>query len=687
MKISNENEIAIDEEMSEDEYTKKIFDDFRHDYKASVTAKTEIDSLISDWNDIYYGITRNRDGEIIKHKQNKSRASMKEVAKQIEWQKPNVTEPFTSTRTPIHIKAPKSQARARQLAKWANHEFTTEFDREEFIDQVADVVLREGTCWVQTSWETKRLNVRSIIPNASMQEIMQNENDPDEIEQNPDGTFKVEYNIEEMTRNNPDSKVIRNEHAFPDPGARTEDEMRFFCILKYLTITDLEDLGMIDEDKLEHLASMVTSESREDTALGQHRNNDAQSYGYDPNYEPNDDARKYIKVIEYWGYYDIHNDGIQRPVIGYFAEDYKIDLAVEENPFPDKAIPVDRTVYSARPFSLWGNAMAFFLGDHQKAINGITRGIMDNMSLANNGQKFIGRGALDYINFKKLNNGDRYIIVNKPDMIVDGKYNNIPTSVFSTLEMIKQESKELVGVASNGMALNEGAAKNDDPQQLTMSQQRMAALVRNMSNMMRKIIKKWITMGEVFLTDQQIEDLFHGEEMVDMNAFTISSSAKVTISVATEVNRNMKLKQQNMLMQQAKVLEEELPPGTIKDMVAEMMDLFDMHEQATKLRLYKKEPSPEEQMASQMQLQKMQLEIQKLQTEIGVMEKDVEARYMNAQARMMEANANYGYKGAQTREKDAKAQAHSVDTALKPVQVENEIMKAHGQNKMKERNG
>ena len=47
----------------------------------------------------------------------------------------------------------------------------------------------------------------------------------------------------------------------------------------------------------------------------------------------------------------------------------------------------------------------------------MVRGIFDNMSLANNGQKFMQRGAVDYINFKRLNNGERYIVVNKPDAI------------------------------------------------------------------------------------------------------------------------------------------------------------------------------------------------------------------------------------------------------------------------------
>jgi len=400
------------------------------------------------------------------------------------------------------------------------------------------------------------------------------------------------------------------------------------------------------------------------------------------NYEPNDVERKHIRIVCYWGYYDLNNDGIPEPIIAYWSEKHEILLALEENPMPNKAIPFDREVYSARPFSIWGNSLAFFLGDNQRAKTGIVRGIFDNMSLANNGQKFIKKGAIDYVNFKRLNNGERYIIINKPDSIQDGSYNQIPTSVFNTLQMFTKESEDLSGVSSGGPALsNENVAKDGQQAQLTMSQQRMASMVRGLARLTNKMISKWLTMAEVFIDDEQIAQLFTQEEMMDMNVFSIAKQAKVNIRVGTEVNRNIKLQQYNMLMQQANALEGELPPGTIKDMVAEMFDLFDMHEKATEMRSFSPQPSPEQMMMQQLEMQKAQLENEKIQREIDVLSKDTEARYMNAEARMMEAQANYGYKGAQTQEKYAKAKAHEMDTALKPVTVEQDIIKNNKENK------
>ena len=674
-----DNDSIIEEELSEEERIKNIFKDLNHDFKEAKDAKSEIDDLIIEWNDLYYGVRRDKHGEIKTNSGNKSGIVMKEVAKQIEWQKPNITEPFTSSKHPIEIVDMKDEGRARVIEKWVNHEFTENFDRELFIGQAVDVMLREGTAWVQTSWETKEENERLVIPSITMDEIMKNPQEPDEITQNENGTFSVEYNNVVMTKNNPDSKVQRNEHIFPDPGARTDEELRFLAKIELMTIPDLRNIPGLDEKQIDKLESMISSEEREDTTLGVNRDSNAKEYGYDSNYEPNDVARKHIRIVCYWGYYDLNNDGIPEPIVAYWPEKYtNVRLGIEENPMPDKAIPFDRMVYSARPFSLWGNSLAFFLGDNQKAKTGMVRGIFDNMSLANNGQKFLQKGAVDYVNFKRMNNGERYIIVNKKDAIQDGSYNNIPTSVFNTLQMFTKESEDLSGVSSGGPALsNEHVGKDGQQAQLTMSQQKMASIVRNVSNLVGKMTSKWISMGEVFLTDEQIASLFNAQELVDMNVFTIARKAKVNIRVVTEINRNMKLQQYNMLMQQANTLENELPPGTIKDMVAEMFDLFDMHEKASNIRMYQHEPSEQEQMAQQLQVQKMQLENGKLQTEIQVMTKDVEARYMNAQARMMEANANYGYKQAQSAEKMAKTQGHQVDSAMKPIQVENEVKKAN----------
>jgi len=238
----------------------RAFKDLRHDFEYAKDAKTEIDDLINEWNDLYYGIKRNEHGEVVRAIKTKSSIVMKEVAKQIEWQKPNIIEPFLSTRQPISLTHPKSEKRARRLEKWANHEFTTEFDRDEFYSQATDVMLREGTVWVQSFWENKEENERIVYPRISMQELMSIPEEPTTIDENEDGTFKVEYNKKITTRNNPSSEVQRNEHIFPDPGARTDKELRFMSKIELMTMDDVKNIPGVDSNQVAKLKSRITSE-------------------------------------------------------------------------------------------------------------------------------------------------------------------------------------------------------------------------------------------------------------------------------------------------------------------------------------------------------------------------------------------------------------------------------------------
>ena len=109
-----------------------------------------------------------------------------------------------------------------------------------------------------------------------------------------------------------------------------------------------------------------------------------------------------------------------------------------------------------------------------------------------------------------------------------------------------------------------------------------------------------------------------------------------------------------------------MPPGHINALVAQMYDLFDMKDKANELRNYKPEPSEQEKIAQQMQIQKAQLELQKLQSEIQKIQSETMANSVGAQAKASDAQANAGYKASQSAEKNSKTESNQVDSALKP---------------------
>jgi hypothetical protein len=651
----------------------KAFKDLREDFNKSKKSKTEIDKLMTEWNDIYEG------KQTKKIAPNRSKLVMKEMAKQIEWQKPNMTEPFTSTSNPIRMSGP-NQSRVRIMQKYANMHFAGAFDRHDFMDQLTDVMLREGTVWVKTGWFNQEEKITREYPSVTMERILAIGEEPDEIEQNEDGTFKVKFHDIRSKKNEATADIQRNENVFPDPSARTRKEMRHIMVRRYETISSLRASGNYEESVLRRLEVEHKENQATDSALGSQRNKDDSYYGYDTAYSKAQRSSKKIAIIEYWGEYDLDDDGISEQVIAEWAERGEVNLRIEKNEMPSKEIPFQCAVYSARPFSIWGNGLGFFIGDSQEIKSGLMRGVLDNMSNANNGQTFALRGAMDYVNFKRWKNGDRHVILNKApkDAIQAGNFNNLPPAVFNVLSMVEGEIEKLSGTQAGGPALSNSQTAKDDTgdQQMTMAQQRMASSVRNISNLLSKVIKEWIVMADIFLDNEQIEAMFTDSEEQDILTFRDAGQCNVKLKVGTEVTRGIQTQQLNMLLQQSKTLGENMPPEMLNKLVAEMYELFDMYEDAEALREFKPEPSPQQQMMSQMQMQEQVLKNQKLMAEISAIGTKEQVDTMNAQSKALDAQMGALYKTAQSNEKDAKAQAHKVETALKPVQQMTEIEKA-----------
>jgi hypothetical protein len=645
------------------ERKQRIFKDLLEDWENAKNSKVTVDKEIAGWNDLYNGISKDNTGK---------KLLMKEVAKMIEAQKPNITEPFLSTTSPIKIPLAGNIATSSEIENYVNGVFMSDIDREEFINNIVDLLLREGTVWTRTGWVREEMTkeVSSIV---TMQELLSMDIEPKSIKETDDPMlFKITNDELVTVKNHPNSRVCRNENIYPDPTARQEREMNFLIEKRYVTYYDLVAMNIYDAATLRQLKIKIETGSsgyREAGTLESQRDSDNANMGSDHDMSSDNLNRKKIALMEYWGYYDLEGKGKRTSIVASWIHEYEFLLEIEETPMPSKKIPYQRAVYSPRPFGLWGNALAFYLGENQNVKNGIVRGILDNTALANNGQKFIRRGALDFVNFKRLQNKERYVIVNKPDGIEDGKHNQIPGSIFNLLEMVNMESSQMVGVDGNTISKSDIAKDNDT--RLSTAQQKMVSVVRTVSSLLGKNTKEWLSMSEVFLDDEQIIALFSNDDnpendLYDINAFRDSHKTRVAVTVGTDVSRQQELQQLNMLMQQAKVLGEQLPQGHIHALVAKMYDLFDMKEKANELRNYRPEPTEQEKIVQQMQMQEAQLNLMRIQKEIQKIDSEIIANGAKAQAVMSDSQSNAMYKNAQANEKMAKTESHQVDSALKP---------------------
>lgn len=530
----------------------------------------------------------------------KSKIVSKDIKKQLEWMLPSITDPFLSTSdvikcTPITFEDSKA---ARQNELLLNTQFCRKFPRYNFIMKAIRVLVTEGTVVIQTGWdyedETKEENVEVV--------------DTDDF-----GNPYIDTVIQEVTKvtkNQPTAVVCRNEDIFLDPTCMDDMSKCQFVIHRYESnIATLRADGRYKNlDKVAKAHNTLMSEN--------------QYYREDLTYfEFKDEPRKKFVVNEYWGNYDIDGDGEVEAIVCAWVGDVVIRL--ELNPYPDKKPPFIIVPFNAVPFQMYGEALAEVIGDNQKVKTAITRGIINNMAKSNNGQVGMRKGALDQVNRKKFLTGKNFEYNGMPTDFWQGGYNQIPSSAFDMMAMMNNEIESQTGQKSfsqgiTGNAL--GTTATGARGALDATATRRLNLVRNISeNMIKPLMRKWMSYNGEFLEEEEVVRITN-DEFIPIRKDDLSGAIDIDISISTAEDNAAKSQELSFLLQTVGPNED---PEIRRQIMAQIMDLMRMPEQAKEIRAYQPKPDP-------LAEKRMQLEIAKLDAEIKKINADTYAKYASA---------------------------------------------------------
>lgn len=555
------------------------------DLKSAEVLKNDLDLKISDWRNAY-------NGELYGNEEDgKSKIVSRDIKKQSEWQHASVVDPFVSTSeivkcTPITFEDTDS---ARQNEVLLNTQFCRKFDRYNFITKAVKVLDREGTAVVQCGWDYEDREVKSMVDAIDIDE--------------QGNTVVVKKEIVEtvVVKNQPTAKVCRNEDVYVDPTCQDNLDNCQFVIYRYET-----DLSTLRKDgRYKNLDKVAKTESGED-------------YDYDSEDETEfrfaDSARKKMVVYEYWGNYDINDDGIAEPVVCSWINNVIIRL--QSNPYPDGKPPFIIVPFNSVPFQMHGEANAELIGDNQKVKTAIIRGLIDNMAQSNNGQLGMRKGALDTANRRKFVKGKNFEYNGSPNDFWQGNYNPIPGSAFDMLGLMNNEIESITGTKSFSGGINGGSLGNTATGArgaLDSTAVRRMNVVRNISeNLIKPLIRKWMAYNSEFLEDEEIVRVTN-EEFVPVRKDDLEGRIDVDISISTAEDNAAKSQELSFLLQTVGPNED---PTIRREIMASIMDLMRMPEEAKKMREYEPQPDPVAEQLKQLELQKLMLENKKLQSEI-----------------------------------------------------------------------
>ena len=522
----------------------------------------------------------------------KSKIVSKDIKKQREWMIPSITDPFLSTSdvikcNPVTYEDAKA---ARQNELLLNTQFCRKFNRYNFIMKATKVLVTEGSVVIQTGWDYEEEEVE-----AEVEVISVDENGMEFV----DTEISMQTNV---IRNQPTAVVCRNEDIFIDPTCMDDMDKCQFVIHRYeSSLNALKQDGRYENlDKVEAAQYNLTNDPqylRED-----------QSY-----FEFKDKPRKKFVVHEYWGNYDIDGDGIAEPIVCAWVGNTLIRL--ESNPYPDKKPPFVIVPFSAVPFHMFGEALAETIGDNQKIKTAITRGMVDNMAKSNNAVVATRKGALDPVNRKKFLKGENFEFNGTPGDFWQGSYNQLPSSAFDMLNLQNNEIESQTGVKSfsggiSGNAL--GSTATGARGALDATATRRLNLVRNMSeNMIKPIMRKWMAYNAEFLEEEEVIRITN-DEYVPIRRDDLAGKIDIDISISTSEDNAAKSQELSFLLQTVGPSED---PSIRREIMAQIMDLMRMPEQAKKIRDYQPPVDPVQQKMQELQIAKLEAEIEKIRAD------------------------------------------------------------------------
>ena len=593
----------------------ELLNKLKSDMKAADILRLEWFNKISDYRNQTFG--RPYGNEI----KGKSQIVSQDIRKQLEWMIPSLADPFLSS--PDIIKCNpitwEDVPSARQNELLLNTQFCRKFPRYNFLMKSLKVLAMEGTLVVQTGWDYEDEEVEEMVETVVI--------DPESGEEM---IIMAKQKVTKVKKNQPTAVVCRNEDIYIDPTCMDNMDKCQFVIHRYET-----DLSSLRADgRYKNLDKVEKYE-------GQNRDNEY--YPQDHTYFTFEDkARKKMVMYEYWGNYDVNEDGIAEPIVCSWIGNTVVRL--QSNPYPDKKPPFIVVPFNAVPFQIYGDSLASVIGDNQKVKTAIIRGVIDNMAQSNNGQVGMKKGSLDIANRKKFLQGNNFEYNGDKGDFWQGSYNQIPGSAFDVMTLMNNEIESQTGVKSfsggiTGSAL--GSTATGARGALDATATRRISLVRNIAeNLIKPLMRKWMSYNAEFLEAEEIVRITN-EEFIPIKRDDLTGNIDIDISISTAEDNNAKSQELSFLLQ---TLGNTMPFEMTQMIIAEIAKLSRMPDLEKRIRDFKQEPDPAAQQMQQAEMERLALENQKLQSEIvrnnaraGEDEIDIQLKMQKAQVEAAKA--------------------------------------------------
>ena len=614
--------------------------DLKNDLNEAMPSHTEHVNKVNEW------LTALRGELKISTLEGRSKVQPKLVRKQNEWRYAALEEPFLSTDDMFMVNPVThlDVESAKQNAMILNKQFRVDIPKVKFINKYIRTAVNTGTVITKLSWEVEVDTVLEEVPVftqtpeellAYLEEAVATGQMTEEqaipiMESGQPIQIGVEsVYVEKEVINRPVLQVKDSRYVIIDPSCEGEIESARFIVDKFLT-----DLSTLKKDS--RYSNLDKISEKEYAGIDDYSYHDPEYF--EPNFKFQDKPRQKLVAYEYWGYWDINNDGIVKPIIATWIGSTMIRL--EENPYPDKKLPFVVVQYlPPDKETVYGDADASLLKDNQDIIGAVSRSMIDLIGRSANAQQGIRKDLLDANNFAKFKKGLDYEynpVSNINDALYTTKIPEIPRSALEMIQLQNNEAEALTGVKAftggiSGDAL--GTSVGGIRSALDATAKRELGILRRLSDGLKEIGKKIIAMNSVWLSDEEIIRITD-EDFVAIKRSDLAGNFDLSLSVSTAEADNQKASELAFMLQTTGTI---LPLEVTKILLSKIATLRKIPDLAKQIEEFQPQPDPVAQ-------EKAMLEVELLKAQIA--------------------------------NEYAKAEENAVDVELKSARAQNELAKA-----------
>ena len=284
---------------------------------------------------------------------------------------------------------------------------------------------------------------------------------------------------------------------------------------------------------------------------------------------------------------------------------------MEENPFPDNAIPFVAIPYLPVFESVYGESDGSLLIENQKTIGAVQRGMIDVLAKSANGQTGIAKGALDAVNQRKFEEGRDYQFNpgNDPRTAIHTHtFQELPTSAWQMVQSQNQQAEAMTGVQAFSAGLS-GSSLGDTATgvrgALDAASKRELGILRRMAAGVVKAGRKIIAMNAVFLDDREVIRVTN-DAFVEIRRDDLPGNFDISLGISTAEEDNAKAQELSFMLQ---TVGPNAGWGVTSLILSDIARLRKMPDLAKKIADYQPEPDPIEQAKAQLEVALLQAQI------------------------------------------------------------------------------